>query len=80
MSHDCPGCDCRDAEIDALKAELVQCRELSELRLQSEQKLIAERDRLRAALEEISAVYGELNVTPSRIVAIARRALDPSKR
>jgi hypothetical protein len=29
------------------KAELAQCRELSELRLQSEQKLIAERDTLR---------------------------------
>jgi hypothetical protein len=34
-------------EIDALKADLAQCRELSELRLQSEQKLIVERDVLR---------------------------------
>ena len=36
----------QSAEIITLKAELTQCRELSELRLQSEQKLIAERDRL----------------------------------
>ena len=37
----------KDTEIATLKAELAQCRELSELRLQSEQKLIAERDVLR---------------------------------
>ena len=38
--------DFRDEEIAVLKANLKDCRELSELRLQSEQKLLAERDAL----------------------------------
>jgi hypothetical protein len=49
----------QSAEIDALKGELAQCRELSELRLQSEQKLIAERDRLFEENGKLAAVYAE---------------------
>jgi hypothetical protein len=56
----------RDDEVDdaldlvkSLTAELAQCRELSELRLQSEQKLRAERDALFEENGKLAAVYAE---------------------
>jgi hypothetical protein len=47
-------------EIKALKVERDQCRELSELRLQSEQKLLTERDNINAAVTEIVAERDKL--------------------
>ena len=64
----------QSAEIAAFKAELARCRELSELRLQSEQKLIAERDKLKAELDATRHLEKDLeDAMAERDLAIEQR-------
>ena len=67
-------------EIRDLKGELAQCRELSDLRLQSEQKLKAERDGYKSTALNWAAEHTKMLCERDQLRAALEEIIDATKK